>query len=139
MIGHRGEGFAEPIRERLAVVRVGSHLVGLVHDHQVPPAPEKALPGIVDARDPRDGGHKLRPVLPGVLAVVGAQHIAVDDVERLAKLVLELALPLEREVGGRDDQRAPHQAAGLELLEQQSRHDGLAGAWIVRQQEPNAG
>ena len=67
-----------------------------------------------------------------------AQHVAADHVELLAELVLHLALPLEREVGRRDDQRARDEAADLQLLEEQARHDRLAGAGIVGEQEADA-
>ena len=85
---------------------VGAHLVGLVDDDEVPVAAQQALAGVLDARDPGDRGDDLVPLLPGVLAVVGPQHVAADDLEVLAELVLQLPLPLEGEVGRRDDQRA---------------------------------
>ena len=112
--------------------------MGLVDDDEVPAAAEQALPGVLDARDPGDRRDDLVPLLPRVLAVVGAQHVAADDLELLAELVLQLALPLEGEVGRRDDQRALDEAADLQLLEQQARHDRLAGAGVVGQQEADA-
>ena len=112
--------------------------MGLVHDDEVPAGAEQALAGVLDARDPGDRGDDLVSFLPGVLAVVGAQHVAADDVELLAELVLQLALPLEGEVGRRDDQRPLDQAAGLQLLEQQARHDRLAGPGVVGEEEADA-
>ncbi len=112
--------------------------MGLVHDDEVPPRPEQALAGVLDDRHPRDRRDDLVAFLPRVLAVVGPEHVAANDVELLAELVRQFALPLEREVGRRDDQHTAHQAAGLQFLEQQPRHDRLAGAGVVRQQEANA-
>ena len=130
---------AELVGEGLLVVGVGAHLVGLVDDDEVPVGAEQALLGVLDARDPGDRGDDLVALLPGVLAVVGAEHVAADDLEVLAELVLQLALPLEGQVGRRDDERALDQAADLQLLEQQPRHDRLAGARVVGEQEADAG
>ena len=112
--------------------------MGLVDDDEVPARAEQALPGVLDARDPRDRRDDLVAFLPGVLAVVGAEHVAADDLEVLAELVLQLALPLEGEVRRRDDQRALDQAAGLQLLEEQAGHDRLAGAGVVGEEEADA-
>ena len=54
--------------------------------------------------------------LPWILAVIGAQHIAANNLELLVKLVLELALPLEGQVGGCDDEGALDQAANFDSL-----------------------
>jgi len=88
---------------------------------------------------PGDGGHHLVALLPGVHAVVSAQRIAADDLELLAELVAQLALPLEGQIGRGDDQDALDQPADLQLLDEEPRHDGLAGAGVVRQQETDAG
>jgi len=52
---------------------------------------------------------------------------------------LQLALPLEGEIGRADNQHAVSQAAQLQFAQQQTRHDGLAGAGIVGEQEADAG
>ena len=139
VVGHVRERLAESIGQRLPVVGVGTHLVGLVHDDEVPVRAEQALLGVFDARDPGDRRDDLVAVLPGVLAVGVAQGLPADDLEALAELVLQLPLPLEREVRRSDDQRAPDQAPGLQLLEQQPRHDRLAGARVVGQEEADSG
>ena len=41
-------------------------------------------------------------------------------------------MPLERQFRRADDQHPSHEPAGLQLLEQQSGHDRLAGARVVR-------
>ena len=57
----------------------------------------------------------------------------------VVELLLQFALPLEGEVGRADDQDALGQAAQLELADEQPRHDGLAGAGVVGQEEADAG
>ena len=91
------------------------------------------------AGDPGDRRDDLIAVLPGVVSVVGAERLAADDLEALAELVLEFTLPLEGEVGRGDDQRPTDQAPSLEFLEQQPRHDRLARARVVGQEEADAG
>ena len=128
MVGHAGEGLAEAVSERLAVVGVGAHLVRLVDDDQVPVRAEQALLGVLDARDPGDRRDDLIAVLPGVVSIVCAKRLAPDDLEALAELVLEFTLPLERQVRRGDDQRPTDKSPSLEFLEQQPGHDRLARA-----------
>ena len=56
----------------------------------------------------------------------------------VVELLLQLALPLEGEVRRADDQDALGEAAQLQLADEQARHDRLAGAGVVGQQEPHA-
>ena len=49
----------------------------------------------------------------------------------------ELALPLEGEVRRTHDEDALCEAAQLKFADQQARHDRLAGAGVVREQEPH--
>jgi hypothetical protein len=76
--------------------------------------------------------------LPRIRAIVRPENVAADDLEIFPKLVLQFALPLEGEIGGGDDQSALRQAAYFQLLDEESRHDRFAGAWIIRQEKPNA-
>ena len=96
----------------------GAHFVGLIDDHQIPARAEQALAGVFDNRNPRDRRDDLVPLLPGVLSVVGPQNVAANDVELLTELVRDLALPLEGEVGRRDDEDAANEATSLELFQQ---------------------
>jgi len=139
VVRHRRQGLAELVGERLLVGAVGGHLVRLVDDHQVPAAAKEAFLGVFDPRDPGDRCDDLVLLLPRVLAVVGAQYVAANDLERLAEFVLQLALPLEAEVGGPDDQRTLRQAPDLQLLEEQARHDRLPRTRVIRKQEPIRG
>ena len=63
---------------------------------------------------------------------------ALEDEEGLVELLLELALPLERQVGRADDQNPLDEAAQLELADEQAGHDGLAGTGVVGKQEAHA-
>ena len=60
---------------------------------------------------------------------------AFDDLELLVELLLQLALPLEGEVGRADDEDALDQAAQLQFADQQAGHDRLARAGVVGEQE----
>ena len=91
-------GLAQPVGIGLVVLGLGAHLVGLVDDHQVPARAEQAFAGVLDQRDPGDRRDDLVALLPRVLAVVGPEHVAANDVELFAKLVGQFSLPLEREV-----------------------------------------
>ena len=56
----------------------------------------------------------------------------------VVELLLQFALPLEREVGRADDQDALGEAAKLQFADEQAGHDRLAGAGVVGEQEPDA-
>jgi len=62
----------------------------------------------------------------------------VDHVERLAEPAEELVLPLNRQRGWAKDQDAIDGLAELHLLDQKPRHDRLASARVVGQEEPQA-
>lgn len=64
---------------------------------------------------------------------------ALEDQKLRVELLLELALPLEGEIGGADDEDALGQAAQLELADEQPGHDGLSGAGIVGEEEAHPG
>ena len=131
VVGHLGQRLAQAVGVGLAVVGRCAHLVGFVHDDEVPARPQQALAGILDQRDPGNGRNDLVAFLPRVLAIVGPQHVAADDVELLAELVGQLALPLERQVGRRDDQRAADQSPRFEFLQKEPGHNRLTGARII--------
>ena len=76
---------------------------------------------------------------PLVDAELVADVVALHDEELRVELLLQLPLPLEGEVGRADDQDALGEAAQLQLANEQPRHDRLAGAGIVGEQEAHAG
>ena len=75
---------------------------------------------------------------PLVHAELVADVLALHDQELRVELLLQFALPLEGEVGRADDQDALGEAAELQLADEQARHDRLAGAGVVGQQEADA-
>ena len=75
-------------------------------------------------------------VLQEPVAGAGRFELVVgQDLERQMEAAVELVLPLLGEAARADDQAALQVAAGDQLLDEQARHDGLAGARIVGEQE----
>ena len=58
-----------------------------------------------------------------------------QNLERQVEAPVQLVLPLLRQTAGTDHQAALQIAARDQFLDEQSRHDGLAGARVVGQQE----
>ena len=116
----------------------GGHPVGLVDDHQVPVdlfQPGEDVLTLGQVQGCNDLG-ALQPLVHSELIVdVGPSHYD----ELLVELLQEFPLPLESQVSWADDEYPLHQAAELELADEEAGHDGLAGAGIVGQQEPDAG
>ncbi len=109
----------------------------LVHDDQIP----------VDLAQPRqdvvalgqvEGGDDPVSLQPLVYAELVANVLALEHEELRVELLLELALPLEGEIGRTDDQDALGEAAELEFTDEQPGHDRLASAGVIRQQESYA-
>ena len=71
----------------------------------------------------------------GIARARGLDHVAGEDVEFEIEFLTKLVLPLLDEAARRDDQAALQVAAGDQLLDEQTGHDRLAGAGIVREQE----
>ena len=65
----------------------------------------------------------------------GLELVVGQDLERQVEAAVELVLPLLGEAAGADDQAALEVAAGDQLLDEQARHDRLAGARVVGEQE----
>ncbi len=76
---------------------------------------------------------------PLVDPVLLAHVAASEDLELLVEFLLQLALPLEREIGRTDDEHAIGQAAQLQLADKQPSHDGLAGAGVIGEQKADLG
>ena len=122
----------------LALVRFVArrHPVRLVHDHQVPVRLAQARQDVAALREV-ERGHRPRLPHPLVHAELRAQVAAAQHDERLVELLPQLALPLEREVRGGDDQDALGEAPQPQLADQQPGHDRLARAGVVGEQEPH--
>ena len=65
----------------------------------------------------------------------GLELVVGQDLERQVEAAVELVLPLLGQAAGADDQAALQVAAGDQLLDEQARHDRLAGAGVVGEQE----
>jgi hypothetical protein len=87
VVGHLRQVLAQAVGVGLVVFATGAHLVSLVDDGQIPAGPQQAFAGVFDHRHPGNRGNDLVALLPRVLAVVGSQNVAADDVESLAELV----------------------------------------------------
>ena len=71
VVGEPRQRFAKLVGQRLLVLAVRAHLVGLVHDHEIPVATQQAVFGVLDAGHPRHGRDRLILLLPRVAAVIG--------------------------------------------------------------------
>ena len=84
---------------------------------------------LVQARDDQVGLQEPVAGAGGFELVVG------QNLERKLESPIQLVLPLLGETAGADHEAALKVAAGDQLLDEQPRHDGLAGARVVRKQE----
>ena len=128
---------AEPVAQALVRLVRGRHAVRLVDDHEVPmnlPQPGKDF-GPLRQVERRDDPIAFQPLVHAELV---ADVLALHDQELRVELLLQFALPLEGEVGRADDQDALGEAAQLQLANEKARHDRLAGAGVVGQQEAHA-
>ena len=96
VIRHLRKRLAKLVRQGFFVGAISAHLVRLIDDDEIPMAAKQRLLGVFDAGHPGHRSNELVLILPRVAAVIGAQHIATDNFEVLAKLVFELPLPLKR-------------------------------------------
>ena len=135
-------GVAEPFPQfvALALVRLvpRGHAVRFVHDDQVPVDLAQARQHVGPLGEV-ERGDDLRLLQPLVHAELVAEVAALEDQESFVELFLQLALPLEGQVGRADDQHPLGEPAQLEFADEQAGHDRLAGAGVVGQQEPHAG
>src|SRR5579863_5232101 len=59
-----------------------------------------------------------------------------DPTKTAAEEALEVRLPLRNEVSWTDNQRSPDETQALHLSEVEPPHNGLSGARLIREQEP---
>ena len=120
----------------LAAEVAGRHAVRLITDHQIPLArgEQLRLEVLVSAQHVETGDPE-----PGLIERIAAparlDAIAGQDGEIEVELLGQLVLPLLDQVAGRHYEAALQVAADQQLLDQKPRHDGLAGAGIVGEQE----
>ena len=131
------EQFSQLVAETLVALVPRRHAVRLVDDHEVPVNLFESGQDLVALRqiERRDD---LVPLHPLVDAELVADVAALEDDELLVELLAQFALPLERQVRRVNDQDALDESAELEFAKQEPRHDRLAGARVVGEQEPHA-
>ncbi|MBF8306153.1 MAG: hypothetical protein HW398_1341, partial [Acidobacteria bacterium] len=135
MRGFLTQQFAEAVALAFVLGVARGHAVRFVHDHQVPVIGLAHTRQNLVALGQVHRGDELRFVVPEIHAVLHPQIAAAQDVEALLEFVGHFALPLEGEVGRTHNQDAFGEPAQFQFLDQQARHDGLAGARIVGEQE----
>ena len=121
----------------LAAEERGRHLVGFVAHDQIPAAIRR-LQLVLDVLvagelvQARDDEVRLQEPVAGA---GGFELVVGQNLERKLESPVQLVLPLLGEAAGADHEAALKVATGDQLLDEQPRHDGLAGARVVRQQE----
>ena len=135
-----GEELAKPVALRvldLVAEERRRHLVRLVADHEVEAAVgrlELLLHVLVARELVEPGDDEVRFEKP-VAGAGGFELVVGEDLEGQMEAAVELVLPLLGEAAGANDQATLQVAARNQLLDEQARHDRLAGAGIVGQQE----
>ena len=109
----------------------------LVTDHQVPAAVRglELLLHVLVARQLVQAGNDEVIFQEPVAGARRFQLVVGQDVKGQLKAPVEFVLPLFGQAAGADDEAALQIAADDQLLDEQPRHDGLAGARVVGQQE----
>ena len=110
--------------------------MGFVDDDEIPrllphPLANIVLFAVVDGCDylplPLPEVQKLLLVVRGV-----------NDLERFVEEAQQFVLPLDGQGRGNEDEASIDRIAQLQFLNQQARHDRLAGAGIIGEQKPQA-
>ena len=114
----------------------GGQLVGLVADHQVPAAVRglELLLHLLVARQLVEAGNDQVGFEKPVAGARRLQLVVGEDLEGQMKAATQLVLPLFGQTAGADDEAALQVAPGDQLLDEQTGHDGLAGAGVIGQQ-----
>ena len=137
---HRGDGTGHEVGNIQVVENFNDESEQLIQLHVTVSVQlhDRLVAGPI-TRYPGDRSDDLCPILPWILAVVGAQNATIDDFESLSKFVLQFALPLECEVRRSNDQDTLNQTARLEFLQEETGHDGLSSAGIVGKKKSDPG
>ena len=121
----------------LAAEERGRQLVRLIAHDQVPARVRRLqlLLHVLVARQLVQTGNDQIGLEEPVAGAGGFELVVGQDLERKLESAVQLVLPLLGEAAGADDQAPLQVAAGDQLLDQQPRHDGLARAGVVGEQE----
>ena len=109
---------------------VADSLVRFVADDEIPAAIRRLqlLLHVLVARQLVEPGDDEVGFQEPIAGARRFQLVVGQDFERQMEAAVQLVLPLLGEAAGADDEAALEIAAGDQLLDQQPRHDGLAGA-----------
>ena len=138
--GQARQKLPQPIPLRvldLAAEERRRQFVRLVADDQIPARVRRLqllLHVLVARQLVQPGNDEVRLQEP-VAGAGGVQLVVGQDLEGELEPAIQLVLPLFGEAAGADDEAAFQIAAGDQFLDQQPRHDGLAGAGVVGQEE----
>src|SRR5438552_18783988 len=109
----------------------------LVHDDQIPMDLAQSREDLLSLGQV-EGGNDTALLNPLIYAELVADVLTLEHEELRVELLLELALPLEGQVGRADDQDALGESAQLELADEEPRHDRLTRTSVIGQEEPDA-
>jgi len=138
---HAGDGLGQLVALGLAntqiVAAIHRQLVGFIENHQV----IRHHAWFAEAGEHARARERVHADDQAIAALaderVGVAGVRPgDDRELQAEQRGKLAMPVPDQTGGRDNEDALDEAAGLHLPDVQTRHDGLARTGIIGQQEP---
>ena len=121
----------------LIAEQIGRHPVRFVANHevQIGCCPQLGLQRLRTRRHVE--AHDEAPALGERIACNRALNLlAADHLEIEGELLLLFVLPLLDEISGRHDQASLQVAADDQLLDEETGHDGLARAGVVREHKP---
>ena len=107
--------------------------MGLINDDQVPVRNFQLLLQRLAAREFVQAGDAAVHLLKDIAADRRFRPVIRQQFKMQAEFLIQLVLPLFGQVSGRHDQAAPEISADHHLFDEQAGHDGLACAWVVRQ------
>ena len=138
MVRSIAQQLSQFVAQALVRLVARGHAVSFVHDHEIPLHLAQTGQDLV-ALGQVQRSDDLLLLHPLVDAELIAQITALEDEELFVELLLELALPLEGEIGRCDDEDPLRKATQLQLADQETRHDRLARARVVGEQEAHPG
>ena len=112
--------------------------MGLIKDDEIPVVRAEEARLYVILNGEVDGCDDSGLVVPGVLSECARDHVAGERREPFVKSLPHFASPLVRERLGAEHENTPDIVTLYQLPHEEPCHDGLPGAWVVREQEADA-
>jgi hypothetical protein len=107
------------------------HSVGLVDDNEVEFVIGKHLLEFIASRELIEAANQIR-VISEWVSLASRRDVAIgQDVELECELFPELVMPLANEAAGGNDHATLQIATEDELLDEEARHDCLAGTRVI--------